>query len=342
MEELVGLLENPPPGSTFAGYDPFYIPMSVPANAPTPDFVFYIYDHLGNTRVTYSAAVECDASVAYTLEAVMDYYPYGKILRAYSNGEQEKYLTTQHERDVETGLDYRGARFYDADLGRFLSLDPLAADFAEWSAYNYVLGNPIIFIDPDGRNPIRVALKAMKALKKANKAWKKGEKFDGQKFLKEEGMDIVDGLATVIDPSASYIEKTLAIGELVSGLDLRTNKGQRAKKLWDKTQERLDKEFEVQDFGNKTTPLEKANDVAKTGGKFLDKKELAKRLGTTTDDYHDRIKPLMKKDFSKEMKKIGSTNPDFSPNDLGNVMLKHPKTGKTVHTNVPFDIYKKN
>jgi hypothetical protein len=136
-------------------------------------------------------------------------------------------------------------------------LDPLAADFAEWSAYNYVLGNPVMFIDLDGRNPIRVALKAMKALKKGYKAWKKGDKFDGQEFLKEEGMDIVDGLATVIDPSASYIEKTLAIGELVSGLDLRTNKGQRAKKLWDNVQNRLDKEFEVQDFGNKSTILDK-------------------------------------------------------------------------------------
>jgi len=35
----------------------------------------------------------------------------------------------------------------------FLSVDPLAADFASWSPYNYVLGNPVIFIDPDGREP---------------------------------------------------------------------------------------------------------------------------------------------------------------------------------------------
>ncbi len=38
-------------------------------------------------------------------------------------------------------------------MGRFLSLDPLAADFPSWSDYNYVLGNPISFVDPDGKSP---------------------------------------------------------------------------------------------------------------------------------------------------------------------------------------------
>jgi len=72
-------------------------------------------------------------------------------LREYVNGDKERYLTTQHERDNETGLDYRGARYYDSDVARFLSLDPLASEFPEWSDYCYVAGNPIIFIDPDGR-----------------------------------------------------------------------------------------------------------------------------------------------------------------------------------------------
>ena len=66
----------------------------------------------------------------------------------------EKYLTTHHERDTETGLDYRGARYYDADIARFLSLDPKAANFAAWSPYNYVLGNPLSFVDPDGREVV--------------------------------------------------------------------------------------------------------------------------------------------------------------------------------------------
>ena len=34
-----------------------------------------------------------------------------------------------------------------------MSLDPLAMEFAAWSDYNYVLGNPIMLVDPSGRSP---------------------------------------------------------------------------------------------------------------------------------------------------------------------------------------------
>lgn len=142
-------------GDIHNSYDPFYQALKVTNNTSIPKVIFYIYDHLGNTRITYSTNMECEGEVDinYTLEAVIDYYPYGKVLREYANGASERYLTTQHERDTETGLDYRGARFYDSDIARFLSLDPLAMDFPEWSDYNYVIGNPVMFIDPDGKAP---------------------------------------------------------------------------------------------------------------------------------------------------------------------------------------------
>jgi len=86
------------------------------------------------------------------IQYIGDYFPYGKVLREYVNGDKERYLTTQHERDNETGLDYRGARYYDSDVARFLSLDPLASDYPSWSDYNYVAGNPIMLIDPTGKS----------------------------------------------------------------------------------------------------------------------------------------------------------------------------------------------
>jgi RHS repeat-associated protein len=44
-------------------------------------------------------------------------------------------------------------RIHDPRLGRWFSVDPLAAKFAGWSTYNAFACNPIRFIDPDGRAP---------------------------------------------------------------------------------------------------------------------------------------------------------------------------------------------
>jgi len=49
-----------------------------------------------------------------------------------------------------TVYDY-GFRIYDARIAKFLSVDPLAEKYTAWSPYAYCLNNPIIYIDPDGR-----------------------------------------------------------------------------------------------------------------------------------------------------------------------------------------------
>jgi RHS repeat-associated protein len=68
---------------------------------------------------------------------------------------------TQKERDVETGLDYFGERYYASTQGRFVSVDPLGAsaivsDPQSFNRYTYVLNNPLKYVDPDGldaKNP---------------------------------------------------------------------------------------------------------------------------------------------------------------------------------------------
>ena len=116
---------------------------------------FFIYDHLGNTRVLYTPKPSCTtAPPEITLEHVADYYPFGAMLREYIPDDADslcaRYYTTQHERDQETGLDYRGARYYDSDMGRFWQVDPLAEEFLDESPFIYAGNNPVFYIDMNG------------------------------------------------------------------------------------------------------------------------------------------------------------------------------------------------
>lgn len=52
--------------------------------------------------------------------------------------------------DEETGLHYSIARYYDSDLGRFLSLDPARSPGATCNYYLYCDGDPLNRIDPTG------------------------------------------------------------------------------------------------------------------------------------------------------------------------------------------------
>src|SRR5207253_2878934 len=89
-----------------------------------------------------------------------------------SDGARQRF--TQKERDVETGLDYFGARYYGSTQGRFTSVDPynIAREVQitatgdsekakaqldsylsfpqQWNRYGYAANNPLKYVDPSG------------------------------------------------------------------------------------------------------------------------------------------------------------------------------------------------
>jgi RHS repeat-associated protein len=100
-----------------------------------------------------------------------DYLPFGEELfggppnqpgaggrlptQGYNAGDSIRQKFTQKERDIETGLDYFGARYYSSMQGRFTSPDDFAydthaADPQSWNLYSYVRNNPLRYVDPDG------------------------------------------------------------------------------------------------------------------------------------------------------------------------------------------------
>ena len=103
---------------------------------------FYLKDHLGSIR-----AVINQNNV---LVQAQDYDPWGHIARTWDSTSAD-YKFTGKEHDKESTYDYFGARFYDARIANWGSVDPLFKKHIQWSPYNYVLRNPMALIDPDGR-----------------------------------------------------------------------------------------------------------------------------------------------------------------------------------------------
>jgi RHS repeat-associated protein len=118
-----------------------------------------ISDHLGTPRMVLDETGNLANMKRH------DYLPFGEELFAptsgrsaaqgYSGGDAVRQQFTSKERDVETGLDYFGARYYGSVQGRFTRPDDFLNDTdpvdpASWNLYAYVRNNPLRYIDPTG------------------------------------------------------------------------------------------------------------------------------------------------------------------------------------------------
>jgi len=114
---------------------------------------YFVSDHLGSPRQI--------TDLSGNIVARHRYYPFGEEATDPSQ-DAEVIKFTGHERDfLGTGttddLDYLHARYYSPHLGRFFSVDPQNRYRAQgnpqlWDRYTYTAGNPLKYIDPNGKD----------------------------------------------------------------------------------------------------------------------------------------------------------------------------------------------
>jgi RHS repeat-associated protein len=122
------------------------------ASTTTRILFWYHPDYLGNVDLV----TEIDG---YAHEFFM-YNPWGEEMHQWNANTYaftSPYRFNSKELDPETGLAYYGARYYQNKLGVWLSVDPLATKYPDWAPYVYVYNNPLIYIDPDGREGIVIS-----------------------------------------------------------------------------------------------------------------------------------------------------------------------------------------
>ncbi len=121
--------------------------------AETEETFYYLHDHLGGIE----AVLDEEGNVVER----RDYLPFGS--ERVSVGEPgENYGFTGKELDNETGLMYYDQRYYDAEIGRFVQIDPLVLGESSkplesvltnpqaLNSYSYVTNNPLRYVDEEG------------------------------------------------------------------------------------------------------------------------------------------------------------------------------------------------
>jgi len=149
---------------------------------------FYHADHLGSTRLATDSSK--------TIISAATYHPFGET---YTEEGSEDYLFNGKERD-STDLYYYGARYYDPEIGRFMTRDPNLGrlnDPQSLDRYSYCLNNPLKFVDPFG-------LGEGDYKSKPREEWTAQDWEDYYNDLLEEGKDPEDIINDLLDEGDNF------------------------------------------------------------------------------------------------------------------------------------------
>ncbi|MBP5668435.1 MAG: hypothetical protein J6X32_09840 [Salinivirgaceae bacterium] len=107
---------------------------------------YHITDHIGSVRAVLNQSM--------TVIEQNDYYPFGlrhpnSALKTTAN----RYRYNGKEEIAADATSDYGARQYSAEFCQWLQVDPLAEKYYSWSPYNFCVGNPMRYVDNDGREP---------------------------------------------------------------------------------------------------------------------------------------------------------------------------------------------
>ena len=124
------------------------------SGAYVQSYNYFAKDHLGNVRhVAYNIPNRKSSILQKN-----NYYPFGGLHNEGDNRLSQNKLYNGKEYDPMHGLnlyDY-SARQYDPAVGQFTSMDPLCEKYYHISPYAYCAGNPVKYVDPDGRDAVAV------------------------------------------------------------------------------------------------------------------------------------------------------------------------------------------
>jgi RHS repeat-associated protein len=145
--------QNSPTGQVwkyyyYAGAQRVAVRVSGSANPQENGLFYTLGDHLGSTSLTTDASGNKIAEMRYT--------PWGEIRYQGGTTPTDYHYTGQRE-EAGIGLYYYNARWYDAQLGRFIQADrkiPFVFVPQAFDRYAYVLNNSIKSIDPSGNKPL--------------------------------------------------------------------------------------------------------------------------------------------------------------------------------------------